>query len=79
MTTKEMLHIAVDDMTEEQAMAIYAVVKLMTVNRSKKTETNAQKAYETIAKLRKPYSTITDEDDKLAYYEYLGKKYDNID
>lgn len=64
MSTKELLHNAVDNMTEEQANAIYTVIQFMVLNKTGKNTTDAQRAYETIAKLRKPYTTITDEDDK---------------
>ena len=59
MSTKELLHHAVDEMTEDQ-------------------KSKAQKAYETIAKLRKPYTTITDEDEKESYHRHLEEKYENL-
>lgn len=77
MSTKELLHNAVDKMTEEQANAIYTVIQFMVLNKTEKNTTNAQKAYDTIAKLRKPSTTITDEDDKENYYRYLEGKYKN--
>jgi len=79
MSTKELLHNAVDNMTEEQAHAIYTVIQFMVLNKTEKNTTDAQKAYETIAKLRKPSTNITDEDDKESYYKYLEEKYENLD
>ena len=79
MSTKELLHNAVDNMTEEQANAIYTVIQFMVLNKAEKNTTDAQKAYETIATLRKASTNITDEDDKESYYRYLEEKYENLD
>ena len=78
MSTKELLHHAVDEMTEDQASAIYTVIQFMLVNSTEDQKTKAQKAYETIAKLRKPYTTITDEDEKETYRRHLEEKYENL-
>ena len=51
-----------DNMTEEQAHAIYTVIQFMVLNKTEKNTTDAQKAYETIAKLRKPSTNITDKE-----------------
>ena len=77
MSTKELLHHAVDEMTEDQASAIYTVIRLMIANNTEDQKSKAQKAYETIAKLRKPYTTITDEDEKESYHRHLEEKYEN--
>ncbi len=78
MSTKEMLHIAVDEMTEEQAAAIYSFITLMKMQ-STENKTKAEKAYETIEKLRKTTTTITDEDYKELYHNELEKKYESLD
>ena len=59
MSTRELLHHAVDEMTED-----------------KKSE--AQKAFEEIERLRKPFTTIKDSDEKELYYKYLDEKYNSL-
>ena len=78
MSTKELLHHAVDEMTEDQASAIYSVIRFMLVNSTEEQKAKAQKAYDTIAKLRKPYTTITDDDEKEAYRRHLEEKYESL-
>ena len=56
-------------MTDEQVNAIYTVIRFMLVSKpDEQKNIKAQNAYETIARLRKPYTTITD-DDKEEYYQ----------
>lgn len=78
MSTKELLHHAVDDMTEDQASAIYSVIRFMLVGSTETKKTKALEAYETIEKLRKPFTTISDDDEKEAYHRYLEEKYENL-
>ncbi|MGN0581880.1 MAG: hypothetical protein ACI4KB_04195 [Oscillospiraceae bacterium] len=78
MSTKEMLHIEVDDLTEEQAAAIYTFIRLMK-SQTTGNKTRAQKAYDTIAKLRKATTTITDQDYREDYYNELERKYESLD
>ena len=42
----------------------------------KKSE--AQKAFEEIERLRKPFTTIKDSDEKELYYKYLDEKYNSL-
>lgn len=78
MSTKEMLHIEVDDLTEEQAAAIYTFIRLMK-SQTAGTKTKAKKAYDTIAKLRKVTTTITDQDYREDYYNGLERRYESLD
>lgn len=79
MSTKEMLYRTIDTLTEEESEMLFSIAKILFAKKKNSDLTKAQEAYDTIAKLRKPYSTITDEDDKEAYYRYLEEKYENLD
>ncbi len=59
MSTKELLHNAVDEMTEDN-------------------KTEAQKAFEELERLRKPFTTIEDGDEKELFYKYLEEKYNSL-
>ncbi len=78
MSTRELLYNAISEMTDEQVNAIYTVIRFMLVSKpDEQKNIKAQNAYETIARLRKPYTTVTD-DDKEEYYQYLEDKYENL-
>ena len=78
MSTKEMLQIEVDDLTEEQSVAIYNYIRLMK-SQTAATKKKAQKAYDTIAKLRKSTTTVTDQDYREDYYNELERRYESLD
>lgn len=78
MSTKEMLHSAIDEMTDEETVALYALVKII-VKGKNQSLSKAEEAYNTITKLRKQGTSITDDNDREAYYQYLEDKYEGLD
>ena len=79
MSTREMVCDAVNKMNDEQVEVIYNLIRMMSIEITVSEKTSAQAAYDRIASLRKPVTTITDEDDKELYHRHLEEKYENLD
>lgn len=85
MSTKELLINRIDALTEEQSEILYAFFRMFMPNDTVmpekaygSTKTEAQEAYDLIAKLRKPITAISSDDDKAEYHKYLEEKYESL-
>ena len=74
-----MLNSMIDSLDDEQAEAVFMILKLMFRQKSESTLEQSQKAFETIERLRKPFATIDTDDYRALYREEMERKYQDLD
>ena len=79
MSTREMILGMINDLDDEQTEAVYLMLKLILKAGRESTLSESQKAFETIERLRKPFTGLGTDDYRTLYREEMEKKYEGLD